>query len=262
MPNPAKVQADRLIKFYKEGHAEILKETNAVLLGKDPILAQKRIDQIKRDLLEGSRQWAEEAIPDSYQKGIDSADSLIPPDKESTENFDQVHIKTMSLLSSSTYSRLVDVISTVGRSIGDLFRIIELENIKGEIMGNQEALDNVIENIKKDLAEKGITGFVDKAGNTWDMSRYAEVLAQESTMQSFREGITNRLQEKAQDLVFIPSHSGSCKKCAEFEGKIYSLAGKDEDYPALDEAIEGGMFHINCTHYVEAYTKIKAEENN
>jgi hypothetical protein len=255
MPNPSDAQAKRLIKFYNEAEILILNECSKILLGKDLYNAQERIDQIKKDLLEGSRQWAEEALPDSYQKGIDAADELIPKDKESIADFEQIHTKTIASISEEAYSRLADVVSVVGRRIDAIFQTMDLQTAKKSATGNQEALDNIIEKIKTDLAEKGITGFVDRAGNAWDMSRYAEVLAQESTMQSFREGITNRLQEKAQDLVFIPAHSGSCKKCAEFEGKMFSLSGSDEEHPALDEAIEGGMFHPNCTHYVEAYRK-------
>jgi hypothetical protein len=260
-PSPISAQAQRLITFYNEAEREILQECNRLLLASinGNILgpgdySSARMQQIRKDLLEGSRTWVQEAIPYSYMKGVDIADTSLPPENESIADFGEIHQKTAEALGKSTYSRLMDVISVVDRRVDDIFRKLELENTKSAVLGDQKEAQ-VAAKIKDDLAENGITGFVDKAGKSWNMSSYIEVLAQESTMQSFREGITNRLQEKAQDLVFIPAHSGSCKKCAEFEGKMYSLSGNDEKYPPLSEAIDGGMFHINCTHYVEAYRK-------
>ncbi len=50
------------------------------------------------------------------------------------------------------------------------------------------------------------------------------------------------------DLIYIPAHNLSCPKCMEWQGRIYSLSGKDKRYPSLDEAYSNGMGHPNCKH--------------
>lgn len=50
------------------------------------------------------------------------------------------------------------------------------------------------------------------------------------------------------DLVYIPSHNLSCPKCMNWQGRVYSVSGKDKRYPKLDEAYSNGMGHPNCKH--------------
>ena len=102
--------------------------------------------------------------------------------------------------------------------------------------------------IRENLAEKGVTGFVDKAGRQWDMGHYARVLAQETTNGAFRQGTINRLQQHGHDLVRLSSHSGSCPKCTPWQGRTMSLSGRDGDYPSVDEARGAGVFHVGCLH--------------
>lgn len=50
------------------------------------------------------------------------------------------------------------------------------------------------------------------------------------------------------DLVYIPAHNLSCPKCMEWQGRVYSISGKDTRYPKLDEAYSNGLGHPNCKH--------------
>ena len=102
--------------------------------------------------------------------------------------------------------------------------------------------------IRQDLADHGITGFVDKAGHQWDLGRYAKVLAQETTNGAFRQGTINRFQEHGHDLVRISTHSGSCPKCIPWQGRTLSISGNDPDYPSLAEAQGAGLLHVGCLH--------------
>lgn len=55
------------------------------------------------------------------------------------------------------------------------------------------------------------------------------------------------------DLVYIPAHNLSCPRCMEWQGKVYSISGKDKRYPKLDEAYSNGMGHPNCKHITVIY---------
>jgi hypothetical protein len=240
--------------MYGEAEKEILKECNRLLL-KNPesyslawqktILA--RVQQIKGDLLKGSRTWCQEAIPDSYMKGLAWADADPLAGTKVLAGFGSVHQQAVEVLADNAYSRLEDVNNVVGRRVNDVFRSVALENSKGAVIG-YETTQTVAKRIRKDLSERGITGFVDKAGHEWDMRRYAKVLAQETTNGAFRQGTINRLQEKGHDLVRLSSHSKSCPRCTPYEGRTFSLSGTDSEFPSIEEARSGGVFHVGCLH--------------
>lgn len=247
-------QAKRLIQLYGDAEKELLAECNRLLL-KNPesysLAWQKtllqRVQQIRGDLLAGSRTWCEEAIPDSYMKGMAWADADPLAGQKLMAGFGSIHQQAVEVLADNAYSRLTDVNSVIGRRVDDVFRQVALEHAKGSVIGYQTT-NQVAKRIREDLAERGITGFKDKAGHEWDMRRYAKVLAQETTNQSFRQGTINRLQEKGHDLVRLSSHSGSCPKCTPWQGRTMSLSGRDGEYPSVDEARGAGVFHVGCLH--------------
>ena len=249
-------QAQRLIQLYDGAEKEILSEINRLLL-KDPasesysLAWQKtllqRVQQIRADLLKGSRTWCTEAIPDSYMKGMDWADKDPLMGGKAIPGFGSIHQQAAQVLAENTYNRLQDVGQVVGRKVDDLARAISLEASKGSVLGYQTTRQ-AAKRIKADLAEKGITGFVDKAGRSWDMGRYAKVLAQETTNGAFRQGTINRFQEHGHDLVRISTHSGSCTRCIPWQGRTLSLSGNDPDYPSLAEAQGAGLLHVGCLH--------------
>jgi hypothetical protein len=256
-PNPlSDAQAKRLIRMYDQAEKEILKECNRLLL-KNPesysiawqktVLARTR--QIRGDLLAGSRTWCQEAIPESYMKGVSWADADALAGTKLMAGFGGIHQQAVEVLAENTFSRLSDVNNVVGRRVEDIFRSTAMENSKGAVIGYESA-SKAAKRIREDLAERGITGFVDKAGNEWDMGRYAKVLAQETVNGSFRQGTINRLEEKGHDLVRISTHSGSCPQCTPFEGETFSLSGIDEKYRPLEEARAAGLFHPGCLHVI------------
>ncbi|HPC90554.1 MAG TPA: hypothetical protein PKY93_09565 [Methanothrix sp.] len=249
-------QAQRLIQLYGAAEKEILTEINRLLL-QDPssesysLAWQKtllqRVQQIRADLLKGSRTWCSEAIPASYLKGIEWADKDPLVGGKVIPGFGSIHQQAAQVLAENTYNRLQDVGQVVGRKVDDLARAISLEASKGAVIGYQTT-KQAAKRIKADLAEKGITGFTDKAGKEWDMRRYSQVLATEATKGAFRQGTINRLQEHGHDLVRLSSHSGSCPRCTPWQGRTMSLSGTDPEYPSLDEARSAGVFHVGCKH--------------
>jgi hypothetical protein len=247
-------QAKRLITLYDSAEKEILKEVNRLLL-KNPesysLAWQKtllqRVQQIRADLLKGSRDWCQEAIPDSYMKGVAWANADPLAGTKTLAGFGAIHQQAVETLADNAYSRLQDVNSVVGRRVDDVFRSVALEHAKGSVIG-YATTKQTAKRIREDLAARGVCGFVDKAGHEWSLGRYAKVLAQETTNGAFRQGTINRLQEKGHDLVRLSSHSGSCPKCTPWQGRTFSLAGQDSEFPSIEEARSGGVFHVSCKH--------------
>lgn len=249
-------QARRLIRLYDEGEKEILREVNRLLL-KSPesyslswqktVLA--RVREIRAQLLAGGKTWTGEAISASYMKGVEWADKDPLSGNQVLAGFGKIHTEAVNVLAENTYSRLVDVDTVIGRKTEDVFRQVALENVRGSVIGYQTT-KQAAKRIREELSGRGITGFTAKNGVEWNLSRYAKMLAQESTNQSFRAGTINRLESKGHDLVRISTHSGSCPKCTPWEGRTLSLSGTDPDHPSLDEAKSAGLMHVGCLHVI------------
>ena len=48
------------------------------------------------------------------------------------------------------------------------------------------------------------------------------------------------------DLVILESHPNGCEICNSHMGKIYSISGKSNRYPSIDQAYNDGVGHPNC----------------
>ncbi len=128
--------------------------------------------------------------------------------------------------------------------IGKASQMVEL-GVETRQQATQRALN--------EFADKGITGFIDKAGRSWSLRSYAEMATRSTTGQAAIEGAIQRLRDNDYDLVIVSFHADSCPLCEPWEGKILSISGKSDQYPALDEAIAEGLFHPNCGHSLGAY---------
>ena len=161
--------------------------------------------------------------------------------------FGSIHQQAATALADATFSRFQDVDQVIGRRVDDIFRAVQLEASEGTVLGYQ-SYQQTAKRMKEALAEKGITGFVDKRGRQWTISSYAKMATHQVAMESFREGTRLRLLEHGYDLVIFSAHGGACPSCVPWEGRTVSLTGKTDGYPTLADARAGGMLHVGCRH--------------
>lgn len=241
-------QAERLIKLYSRAEKEILAETNKALLKGNSTrqlnAMLRNVKKIKKDLLEGARDWSEQAIKAAYEEGMGSTGL-------SSVGFEAVHQQAVQVLAENAYGRFEIVDQVIGRRVNDVYRSIALENVTGQVVGYQ-TWQQTAKRIRADMAERGITGFVDAAGKRWNMETYAEMIARTVPRAAMIEGTKNRLLEHGYDLAQVVGGSSSrtCDKCMRWVGRTVSLTGKTSGYPTLADALGDGLFHPNCTHNI------------
>jgi len=243
-------QASRLIRIYESGDRKIQAEINRVLLaGGDPAYyraVHRNIKAARNTLLVGGREWCDDVIPFLYREGVQFGDSMA----FSTHligGFGTLHQEAIHVLAESTYSRLVGVDLTIGRQVDDLFRALQLEYTQSTVLGI-DSVDTAARRMRKDLASRGVTGFIDRAGRQWNMASYARMSVHHATMQSFRSGTVNRLLEHGYDLLVVSQHLEACPKCIPWEGRTLSITGETPGYPTLEEARAAGLEHVGCRH--------------
>jgi len=114
-------------------------------------------------------------------------------------------------------------------------------------MSGHEALVRAV----REWSEAGIPSIVDKAGRQWTTEAYANMVIRSNTRKVTTEVQMERAQEYGADLIEVSAHAGARALCAPYQGRIYSLSGKSEEYPAFSSTSYGepaGLFGINCGH--------------
>jgi len=114
-------------------------------------------------------------------------------------------------------------------------------------MSGHEALVRAV----REWSDSGIPSIVDNAGRQWTTEAYANMVIRTNTRKVTTEVQMERAQEFGADLIEVSAHAGARPLCEPYQGKIFSLSGKSEKYPAFSSTSYGepaGLFGINCGH--------------
>ncbi|MFJ5259096.1 phage minor capsid protein [Streptomyces sp. NPDC088387] len=169
------------------------------------------------------------------------------------------------------------VYARITRAVVDSYRRIVTRVSGGVLLGTttrrqaaQRALDQ--------FAQRGVTGFVDSAGRSWDMASYAEMAVRSVTARAAIEGHVDALAEIGVGLVMVSDAPLECPLCEQWEGEVLTLNGPPGPQSlrvehtiqpsgllaptrtvvvhvagSLIEARANGLFHPNCRHSLAAF---------
>ncbi|MER7801243.1 phage minor capsid protein [Streptomyces parvulus] len=123
-----------------------------------------------------------------------------------------------------------------------------------------------------DFASRGVKGFVDSAGRSWELRSYVEMAMRSATARASLEAHSDRLGAAGVELVLVSQAPEECPLCRPWERQILARAGAPgardvqvehatEDGEmvtvrvagSLPEARAAGLHHPNCRHRVSAY---------
>ena len=165
----------------------------------------------------------------------------------------------------------------ITRAVVDTYRSIVTRVASGPLLGtvtrrqaSQRALDQ--------FAARGVTGFVDRSGRSWELAAYAEMAVRSVTARAAIEGHIDALAEIDVGLVIVSDAPLECPLCERWEGEILTLSGQSGPHTiraehaiqpsglfaptrtvavhvagSLVEARAAGLFHPNCRHSLAAY---------
>lgn len=149
------------------------------------------------------------------------------------------------------------------RSVDDAYRSIIVQVMTNATLGvttRQQAAAEAL----RELAQRGLSGFVDRTGRRWELAAYVEMATRTVANQAYREGRIAGIVASGGDLGIIRGGPGHCPRCSPWRNRVVSISGGDRRYPALQDAIAAGVFHPNCrctiAKYVPGLTVIEHEE--
>lgn len=170
---------------------------------------------------------------------------------------------------SETAFKSVQKLYTIARLEADPFREAALKEVL-----SQEAAgggwNKAATKMAREMQNRGITAFVDKAGRHWSLQSYGNMAVRTTARQAQVAAV---LTADDYDLWQIVKIGSTCPVCAPLEGRVYSKSGTNPDYPPLSLAFgkidPGGPdgltntylnIHPNCLHAIVKYTTVGKTE--
>lgn len=208
------------------------------------------------ELNQKSPQELKRIVNESYQAGINSADSdLAKIHIDVNANgmtYGNINTKAVEALVTQKIHILEASHMQIFRRVDDAYRSIIAE-VAGNVTTGVDTRRQAAQKALSKFADRGIGTFVDTAGRQWDLASYAEMATRSASGQASIQGHADRMQEHGRDLVIVSDHPEECPRCRPWERKILSVSGLDDRYPALSTARADGLFHPGCGHTINAY---------
>lgn len=139
---------------------------------------------------------------------------------------------------------------------------LNLTIAQGKITGSARKMISAA--VEKEIRDRGIGSLTDKAGRSWSLDSYTEMLVRTKGVEARNQGLANKMVSYGFDLVQVSNHGTQHKACRAWEGKILSLTGQTPTGAKLlggysvagtvDEAKAAGLFHPNCKHAINVFT--------
>lgn len=152
----------------------------------------------------------------------------------------------------------------LGRVEPDLYRRVGLEQVAAQ-QAVGKGINASVPAFVDALRREGVTAFTDAAGRNWSLHTYATMVSRTTSRQA--EILSVLTADPGRDLYQISAHGTTCGLCAPYEGRVYSLSGKDPDFPPLSDAFgkrdaDGPddltnswlNIHPNCLHALRPWT--------
>ena len=246
-----------LIKRYQKAQVDLIniiattRATGSITSYRKRLLAS--VNQELRILNDFATTWAVDTMPKAYASGSAQTFSSFRKQNVVVKEV-ALNVKVVNLLTKNAAGLLTDAGDFVGRTINDTVRRASIEAVSEKVATGSTVKQAKTILIEK-LTDKGILTIKDKAGRMVRLDSYAAMVARTTTREATNKGAIQTVEDAGFDLVRMSEHFTACPICSKFEGRVYSISGKSEVYPPLDEAFSSGhaIIHPNCRHVLTPY---------
>lgn len=290
MPALNRVMADkelqRLIQMYLQAETDIINEIGRLrsrgLVDYHVQASLDRVQAILRKLETGDWEYVPRMIernfyvshpearkpleapetPEKHERGYANAGALTGEQMDIVQRLTNNLMGELMEAHATVYGTLASAL--IGRTEPDVFRRVGLEQTGlAQAMGRGPF--RAVPDFVAALRREGVTAFVDKAGRRWRLSAYAGMVLRTTSRQA--EVLSVLTQDDGWDLYKISKHGTTCKRCAVWEGRIFSKSGTSREFPPLSAAFgkidPSGPdtldntwlnLHPNCLHQLIRWT--------
>lgn len=196
-----------------------------------------------------NREFTKKELPIAFKEG--KGDLKTAPKvsaKEASEILEKQGFKyAKNGLSRYTYIELQTATESAGKDLKNRVNSV----IKQLRKTGDDTIYNVQQAILKDLQENGVLAIKYSNGAKQSLTSYATMAARSARIESANIGAIGRAIQEDTDLVKMTDMPMCCKLCGAYQGKVYSISGKDKRFPALFKTVLKNGYalpHPNCRH--------------
>jgi len=267
--NPTQQELENLIELLRDARDQVLHTIiNSGGVGTkvyyNTILKQLET-QLKRTE-KNSAFYVRSVIPKEYQNTLDELYGYFKKNNlqmKKPQAFAQIHDDAIHSIANEMQFHIGQGLEQAGRQIiryiddarDDALRQAGLRTA-GQKIASGSTVQDMRNNLIDRLQNEGfMTVQYGQGKNAYQVpiDTYASMVARSTTREAGNLARENQLIENGYDLVKMTTHYPTCDKCVQFQGRVYSLTGKDKRFPSLFEtAFKSGYrnVHPNCRHSI------------
>ena len=206
------------------------------------------LDKSRNRMLEIVKKWAKAEISKEVQGGIAQAQKKTPAAKR--KPLPQRLIT--ELVQRKANKMFVQITDNANQTYKTVWKSINRDITRAS---TETSIKDLKANIATKLADKGFLTIQYSNGVNMPLDAYAEMVARSARTETFNTAAIEYAKQST-DLVECSIIFPTCDICAKFQGRVYSVSGKDKRYPSLYEtALANGfeLIHPNCRHQFLPY---------
>lgn len=212
-----------------------------------------QIQEILVKLDKSAWQWSNDTVETLYWQSVKDVNDYFD-----ITSFSKLNTAAIEILAKNIYIKLNNANVYVGRRVEDEIRDAGVKAITQKLTTG-ETVRQCKQNLVNSLIDKGIKGITDKNGREISLDAYASTIARSTSAEVTNTATVQRMSDLDKDLVKMSEHATTCAICSTYQGRVYSVSGKDTRFPALNTVpgFSSGFnnIHCNCKHRVFAYSE-------
>lgn len=249
------------------------------------VAALNRVQAILKQMETDAWEYVPQMIEKQFYVRVPEARRIIEPVEKHIKGYANAEALTATqynIIDQLTINLMAEIVESenvvmstlknalIGRAESDVYRRVGLELVaKSEAIGRGAAA--TVNEFVHTLLREGVTAFVDKAGRSWSLHTYANMVCRTTSRQA--EVLAVITADESQDLYQITTIGTTCEICAPLEGRVYSRSGKDPNFPPLalafgkidpngaDDLTNSYLnIHPNCRHQLIPWTPMGRTE--
>ena len=226
------------------------------------------LNEAMQAMQKGSNKFISTAVPREYKKGLDDVYGYFKRNNlmmDRPDMFAAIHFDSLDNLVKELQYNIGQGQEQVGRQIlrylddaqDNALRRAGLE-AAAEKVATGSTVRDMQDNLKDKLQQEGfMTVQYGQGKNAYQVSldSYVQMCARSTTREAGNIARENQLTSNGYDLVQMTTHYPTCELCAQLQGRVYSISGKDRRFPALSLAWneEYHNVHPNCRHSIHPW---------
>lgn len=219
--------------------------------------ALAEVVRILTELNGQSAEWVTRNLPIAATDGVAAAIYALGvadtfEEARKIAKFNRMNKAMVDAVIADTQADLLRVTTFVHDKVRAAVRQVAAESMRANMVrginGRRTISRDILDGLRKKLGDSVNTGIIDAAGRRWRPEVYVDMLTRTKMMEANREATENEALDRGV-YTFVVSRHGATDGCAKWEGRTLKLsADYPGEFPTIDEARAGTLFHPCCKH--------------